>query len=423
MAFLRKLGALALIQVPLAIATIAAFDAVAYYTLSDDIAVNFPTYRIGYYVPDFLGRGYPREYYVANAERGFDIAPTPVARKDQFHEMDDVEITYPIWANEYGCFDNPHPSPAQNFVYFAGDSIVWGYAPFETKFGTVYERESGVETFKCGVTHTGQRHEFSKFLDIGKKLGRWPAKVVVFYSPTDVANDYLHPHSTVVDGGLADNARLDARNNVVRLGDDWFDMLRKRIADGKASKTESPPLHPIRWLMQYSFSLQMLNTGLYYLRNHLSAASDFVPVLGEEPMLHWAEKYEMWKGQKTFDIHRLVFLESQSGRYLFRDYPYAEPNKQVLREWRAHSSASGYELIVVILPPGDVGLTEDGAITKDFYVELKAFLKENDIRTIDLGEELQKREIEPASVYWEEGNSHFSIDGNILVGEILADLL
>ncbi|MGE0004270.1 MAG: hypothetical protein AB7S92_01655 [Parvibaculaceae bacterium] len=422
MSLLRKLGATALVQALLALATFAVFDTIAFFTLSDDFADNFPTYREGYWVPDFIGRGYPKDYYVANAERGFDIKPTAVPRTDQFHVLDDVGITYPVWSNQYGCFDTPHPSPAADFVYFAGDSIVWGYAPFETKFGTVYERESGVETFKCGVTHTGQRHQFSKFLEIGRKLGRWPAKVVVFYSPTDVANDYLHPHSTVIDGGLADNARLDADNNIVRLDQGWFDMLRRRIADGRAGESEHPPFHPIRSLMKYSFTLQLVNAGLYYVRNHVPVVSGYVPVLGEEPLLHWADKYEIYRGQKLYDLHRLVYLESRSGKYRYRDYPYAEANKKVLREWRAHAAASGYELIVVILPAGDMGLTEDGTVPKDFYSELKEFLKQNDIHTIDLGEELEKRKIDPASIYW-EGASHFSIDGNILVGEILTDLL
>jgi hypothetical protein len=423
MASFRKLGTIALIQVLLVIAIVAAFDAIVFFSMSEETAYNFPTYREGYYVADFLGRGYPKNYYVANAERGFDIAPTAVARKDQFHELDDVEVTYPIWANEFGCFDTPHPSPSANFVYFAGDSIAWGYAPFETKFGTVYERESGIETFKCGVTHTGQRHQFSKFLDIGKKLGRWPAKAVVFYSPTDVANDYLHPHSTVVDGGLADNARLDAENNVVRLDDGWFDELRKRIADAAASETNNPPFHPIRALMKYSFTLHMVNAGLYYIKNQVPSLAAYVPVLGEEPLLHWADKYEVYKGQKLYDLHRLVYLESRSGRFSYSDFPYAQANKDVLLAWQAHAAQSGYALIVVLLPAGEMGLTDDGPVQKDFYGEVKSFLTKNGIRTVDLGEELEKREIDPGSIYWEGGNSHFSIDGNILVGEILTDLL
>lgn len=423
MPFLRKTAAIALIQVPLAIATIAIFDVIVFFWLPDQTALNFPTYREGYYVPDFLGRGYPKGYYVANPERGFDIAPTEVPRTDLFHEMDDVEVTYPIWSNQYGCFDKPHPAPAANFVYFAGDSIAWGYAPYETKFGTAYERESGVETFKCGVTHTGQRHQFSKFLEIGKKLGRWPAKVVVFYSPTDVANDYLHPHSTVIDGGLADNARLDIDNNIVRLDNGWFDEIRKRIADAAAGETKQAPFHPIRYLMQYSFTLQMVNTGLYFIKNKLPSSSRYIPTLGEEPLLHWADKYEVYKGQKLYDLHRLVYLECRAGYYSYTNFPYARANKTVIADWQAHAKSSGYELIIVLLPAGEMGLSDRWEGEGDFYREVKTFLAKTGVHTIDLGEELERRKIDPASVYWEGGNSHFSIDGNILVGEILVDLL
>jgi hypothetical protein len=413
---LGRTGAIGL-QIGLLVATVAIFDTVAFYTLSDDMEAALPGYREGYYVPDFFGRGYPKDYYVANADRGFDIAPTDTPRTDQWHYLDDVDVRYQLWSNNLGCFDTPHPNPAPNYVYFAGDSVTWGYAPFETKFGTIFEKETGIETFKCGVTHSGTRHEFSKFLEIGQKVGRWPAKVAVFYSPTDVANDYLHPHSTVVDHGLADKARLDIDNNVVHLDESWFEMIRERI---KTAKAGEKGLNHI--LLQYSFTTQLVNAGLYWLKDSLPWIASYIPTIGDQPFLHWADKYEVYKGQKTYDLHRMTYLGTNTGIYEYKDFPYAEPNKKVIAQWKEHADKNHYDLIFFLLPAGQAFFEPDNNTTVDFYGELKAYLEGLGIRYVDLGKELRDRKIGPEAVYWPD-NSHFSIDGNIIVGEMLPGFL
>lgn len=412
----NRLGAIAL-QLGLLFATVVIFDTVAFYTLSDDMEGALPGYREGYYVPDFFGRGYPKDYYIANDDRGFDIAPTDKPRTDQWHYLDDVDVRYQLWSNNLGCFDTPHPNPAPNYIYFAGDSVTWGYAPFDTKFGTIFEKETGVETFKCGVTHSGTRHEFSKFLEIGKKVGRWPAKVAVFYSPTDVANDYLHPHSTVVDHGLADKARLDINNNIVRLDETWFTMIRERI---KAAKAGEKGLNHV--LLQYSYTTQLVNAGLYWLKDTLPWASPYIPTIGDQPFLHWADKYEMYKGQKTFDLHRMTYLGTKDGFYNYKNFPYADANKKVIADWKKHADENHYELVFFLLPAGQAFFERDSHSTVDFYAELKEYLHGLGIRSVDLGDELIKRKVEAESVYWPD-NSHFSIDGNIIVGEMLPEFL
>jgi hypothetical protein len=413
---------LLVLQGLLLVPTLAAIDFAAYWLMPDNAAVNFPTYREGYYVPDFFGRGYPKDYYEANAERGFDIKPTDTPRTDQIHVLDDVDVSYNIWSNRYGCFDAPHNHPMQApYYYFAGDSITWGYSPYETKFATVFEQITGIETFKCGVTHSGQRHEFSKFLDVVSQAGKMPDKVVVVYSPTDVANDYLYPHSTVIDGGLVDMKRLDGQNRTVQLGQDWFDMLHARKEEGR-HLAEGDSFSLSKWLMQYSISSQFLNAGLFAMRNHFPAIAANVPVLGEEPLLHWADKYEFFHSQKLYDLHRLVYQETLGGTYRYTNYPEAEPNKEVLREWRAHAAANNYKLVLMLLPIAPIVGAEVEMIASSPYSELKDFLNQNKISFLDLSEELTKAGIDPASVFW-ESESHFSIDGNIQVGELLAKLL
>ena len=113
------------------------------------------------------------------------------------------------------------------------------------------------------MTHTGQRSQFSKFLEISKKLGRWPERVIVVYSPTDTANDYMYPHSTVVDGGLTDTRMLDSNYNIVQLDQGWFDQVRAERAAAKPAESGEPTSFSLsRTLLTYSFTAQMLNAGL-----------------------------------------------------------------------------------------------------------------------------------------------------------------
>jgi hypothetical protein len=412
----RRTG-LVILQLGLLVATVVAFDTLAYYTLSDDMEAALPGYREGYYVPDFFGRGYPKDYYVAKDDRGFDILPTDSPRTDQWHDLDDVGVKYQMWSNNLGCFDTPHPNPQPGYFYFAGDSVTWGYAPFETKFGTIFEKETGIETFKCGVTHTGTRHEFAKFLDIGNKVGRWPGKVAVFYSATDVANDYMHPHATVVDHGLADKARLDIDNNIVQLDDGWFEMIRERI---KSAQADESGFHHV--LLQYSFTTQIVNAGLYWLKDTVPWIGSYVPTIGDQPFLHWADKYEVYKGQKLYDVHRMSYLGTKDGIFEYENFPYAAENKKVIAQWKKHADEHDYELVFFLLPAGADFFEPAAAGGVDFYGQLKAYLTKTGIRYIDLGKELRNRGIGPETVYWPD-NSHFSIDGNIIVGEMLPQFL
>jgi hypothetical protein len=295
--------------------------------------------------------------------------------------------------------------------------VTWGYAPFETKFGTIFEKETGIETFKCGVTHTGTRHEFAKFLEIGNKVGRWPGKVAVFYSATDVANDYLHPHATVVDHGLADKARLDIDNNIVQLDEGWFEMIRERI---KAAQADESGFHHV--LLQYSFTTQIVNAGLYWLKDTLPWIAAYVPTIGDQPFLHWADKYEVYRGQKLYDVHRMSYLGTKDGIFEYENFPYAAENKKVIAQWKKHADEHGYELVFFLLPAGADFFEPAAAGGVDFYSQLKAYLTKTGIRYVDLGKELRNRGIGPESVYWPD-NSHFSIDGNIIVGEMLPQFL
>ena len=180
------------------VAPVLAFDIISFWLLPAGYLLQFREYRrdSGPEVGGFAD--YPRYYFVRHPQRGFDIGTN--RRTD--HWVDGV--TYPIWSNAIGCFDKEH-TRYDPYVYFAGDSMTWGYTPFEQKFGTLIENMTGVRILKCGVTHTGQRHQYQKFIEIVEQIGRLPRALFVFYYWNDIANDYAHPHSTVIDGWQVNN--------------------------------------------------------------------------------------------------------------------------------------------------------------------------------------------------------------------------
>ena len=133
------------------VVTIALIDVVLFFTLPEQIGSRLPGYREGFYLIEILGRGYPKDYFEANAERGFDIKPTDVPRTDQVHHME--EYSYHVWSNAIGCFDKPVGTLKDKFWYLAGDSIAWGHAKFENLIGSMLEKYDGIDVLQCGVTH------------------------------------------------------------------------------------------------------------------------------------------------------------------------------------------------------------------------------------------------------------------------------
>ena len=198
-------------------------DTLLFMFLPPNFVRNFYPYRSGgtlaeYGLGGVTNGNYPNNYFVSHPTRGFDIRPG--ARGT--HSVDG--FSYPIWSNRLGCFDREWDSQSQDYYYFAGDSNTWGYTPFEEKFATIFEERSGVRSMKCGVPHTGQLHQFGKFVEIVRKITTLPKHVIVGYCDNDISNDYAHPHSTVAGGWLVDDVFLDERDySLVRVDRPWIE--------------------------------------------------------------------------------------------------------------------------------------------------------------------------------------------------------
>jgi hypothetical protein len=408
------------LQLGLLAVTIAALDALLYLLAPAEVVARFPTYRENAFIVDVIGRGYPKDYFEPHPERGFDIKPTDTPRTDQVHYLDD--FYYNVWSNKIGCFDKPIETPKDRFWYMAGDSIAWGHAKFEDLMGTIIEQQEGIELLQCGVTHTGQRHQFSKFQEITAKLGKMPERVLVFYSPTDTVNDYLYPHTTVKGGGLAEIRMLGENNEGVDVGDDWFAQKKAEREAAKVNADGIPQAFSLsRFLMKYSLSAQLLNAGLHAADRRLPWIGNHIGMLGEDPTLDWYEKYFRYHDKKIYDIHRMTYFQTLNGQVSYTNFPYAEANKTVIHQWQEHARANGYKLEFVLSHPGPSRVYEDISVT-NFYKEFIAFLDGEGIKYYDLVAELEKREIETDDLYWEQ-DLHMSGRGNRIVGRILSELL
>lgn len=410
---------------------IALFDIVMYKLLPTSYTTGFKEYRKEP-SPDVPGRSeYPQHYFVEHPRRGFDIGPG----QQGYHWVEGVD--YPIWSNTLGCFDGEHPRDS-DYVYFAGDSFTWGYTPYEQKFGTLVEQKSGAAIFKCGVTHTGQRHQFEKFRDIVEQHGHAPKAVFVFYSANDVANDYAHPHSTIMRGWQIDSAGLDPDNNIVRLTEA---ELNQKIEDGLAKMERRRRLwwqSAAKPLLRYSLSASIINTISEKAQDsiELKRQQDKAAESHAELDHSHAEKTQdntpaTTKAKDASElaaavdskqaptarrpVRNLYYLPaSRTNEYWYRNNPYAEANKQALLDFKTFAEQRGIELVVVLIPGKNL------ATDTRWYHQLHSFLKDRGIEYLDLAAPFKERELRSEEIYW-VFDGHFSPAGNKLVADILIE--
>lgn len=412
--------------------TIGLFDALMYHMLPISYSKGFTEYRKAP-APSVPGRSeYPQYYFVDHPTRGFDIG----LNQQGTHWVEGVE--YPIWSNSLGCFDGEH-SQASDYVYFAGDSFTWGYAPFEQKFGTLVEQQGDIDIFKCGVTHTGQRHQFEKFRDIVEQHGSAPKAVFVFYTANDLANDYAHPHTAVMLGWQIDSVGLDTNNTIVRYTDT---ELKQKFEQALAKLDRKRRLwwqSAAKPLLRYSLSANILNGVSEKVKVAIeegqqpnapatasqqqpelataeaslaepAPAEDGSPAVEPEPVEH-----ATLTPQQRQEAKSLYLLPAGDHHgYGFIDNPYSLPNKQALLDFKTYSQRQGTKYIVVLIPgkwiPNDTL----------WYQELHSFLRDNEIEYLDLATAFAERDLRTEDLYWVH-DGHFSPAGNKQVADILIE--
>lgn len=195
--------------------------------------------------------GYPKFYFRADEQSGFDISDNFPVQMLHFADGDTR-----IWSNEMGCFDYPYHDE-ENYILLVGDSFTWGYAPFETKFGNIIENYSGRRVLKCGVSGYGSKQEMIKIHKLAARAGRMPSLIIVGYCiGNDLKDDYLFPHITFQDGYLLNKSTIgNLSTGEKRVYSEA--ELKDQLSNWKNFGLSGPPAHPyiqrLNWWFKQNF--------------------------------------------------------------------------------------------------------------------------------------------------------------------------
>jgi len=372
------------------------FDISTYHFIPDERAAKFWRYKkpIPLY-NRFGGRGgYPQYYYISNNQRGFDIATN---RKDNKHyiQKDFINtIEYDIWSNSLGCFDIEHKN-LSNYIYLAGDSYAWGYTPFENKFGTILEASLSIPIIKCGVSHTGQKHQLSKAKEVIAKIGIPPKIILVLWTQNDPANDHFHPHSTVIDGWQVNKVVLNNNDEQVIVEDSILRNKIKQVISKKDRKLAKlvKEGHTFKgFLRKYSIISHIVNKTLYLFKA---------------------------KNEKISNLQRpnpenlkSIYLHSAMEYSNLKIYPYnniyTQKNKEALMNFKIYADSMGSKLIVILESRGQNQLSE-----------VLHYLKGSGITYYDLG---SYQDLNKPGLRWQL-DGHWNKEGNTVVATLLHKIL
>ena len=394
-----------ILQAALLLGTLVVFDVLFWFLVPDHIAKIFYRYgyRAGTETGAFGGRQtYPKDYFSAHPTRGFDIRPGMRG----VHRVEGQR--FPVWSNRFGCFDRERLTIPRNYYYFAGDSYTWGYAPFEDRFVNRFEARTGRPSLNCGVTHTGTRHQFDKFQEILKQIGHAPGRVVVGYYPNDIANDYFHPHSTVIEGWLVDEVFVGAHNRKVSVDRTHIkNVVARKIVDATPRTALGRGFQwAIGQVRHYSILACMANETRKAIASLVSNDNAAAP-RGALPVYH---------GEQIREVYVLDQATYGAGRLGYGDSKLSAPNMLALERWRNHSEAENYQLTLLLIPP----VQQYNSV--EFFAELRAFLTRSKIDFVDLAEEFHQRKLSKDQLFWAH-DPHLSPGGHHIVADILAHRL
>jgi lysophospholipase L1-like esterase len=371
------------------IATIVTIDAVG-YIFKDKINIFFPNYGRG--IEDF-SRGYPIGHFKNDSEIGFDITPNfEVEASTKSSEF----LTYDVWGNSYGCFDDEWSEDSiVDGIYLAGDSFTWGYAKYEKKFGTLLEERLGRKVYACGVTHTGQGHQFKKF----KRLfdnGLKPSLVIVNVVTNDSDNDFFFPHTAIVNGFMVENIEScgDFTDPNFRYNKLAYEDVVKFVSEKQNEVSSIKSL-----LRQFSLTANVTNEltrSIGYKMNSL--------VQEENKII-----------QKT-SCNKISVYQNLSGiDSLYPVSKFTEKNREFISNWIVHSELNDYKLIFSFIPEKDITSNSSIKFIKQYILEKGGSAYSFD----DYCDATCRSESE---VYYQD-DGHFNESGNELYAQYLLKLI
>lgn len=382
------------------------FDLGAYILIPNEGFPIFPAYK-NWSTRSKLNeaiRVYPRNYHVADSQMGFDIAPNQPATN---FVMPDRTVS--IFSNDLGCMDRhtlAEIKQAPSYEYITGDSFTWGYAEYDSKYPTMYEAQTGKIVAKCGVTHSGQAHQFDKFQQVVKRIGYYPKRVIIGYFENDVVNDFVYPHTTIIEGFQVDTAQVNSRYQLVPRD---LNQVRKTILQSIDGMYDSSRERFLDWVRAHSLSVNLIAFGsnTLFAKNSGKQSSTSDPMQGNRSAADTIDT-------PLYSIYKLADNVGFDQNYLKLEI--TEPNRRAIRHWVKDAQEHSYELIFVLIP------TKGGYAQLDSYQGLKQFLQEQPVSYIDLAKPF-KESGKPAEYFYWKSDGHWNNEGNVFVGQYLAKQL
>ncbi len=325
-------------------------------------------------------RNFPRDYFINDDKKGFDIRSS--AKPINLRVPSEIGYEYPIFSNNEGCFnlELSENKSKQEIIYMAGDSFTWAYVPYEKKFSTIYnDLNSKYIVLNCGVPHTGQLHQFSKFNDIFNQHDNISV-VIVNLVANDVDNDFFYPHTTVIDGDLIEDSFWCIENN---------DIKKIKKSRESINREKSLPQFLIS-LLRYSASSNVAyfsarNIAKYLMYN--TNASKYLTCPNLSPNIYG---YKNWS-------------------YNIQD-EFAAPNIKAIKKWINHSKSNNYRLIFSIIPHKDKNI--------EHFRDLEIILKGLNAEFYNFNNYIIDEGLPKDKLYWVH-DGHFNIAGNIAYANYL----
>ena len=340
------------------------------------------------------GRGYPRFYHINNRKRGFDIA---LNYPKKFIKKPLEGSPYLTFSNSLGCYDDEFFDKKLD-IYLAGDSQTWGYSPYEDQWGTIIDKKTPLLVAKCGVTHTGQLHQFSKFIDITDKLGYFPKIVIVSLMKNDIENDFSHPHTIIIDGYQVN--------------------MTKTVLDFKTKKFSRLQMDKATLLRSYDKYKEDLDRELI-----LNNLRDYDPRFFSASLIFFAEivkKIDKFskdkKNKKNFKLQKGEIWNAIYGpnKYISKkSYPiknnFAKKQIEVISNWISHSKDNNYRLIFS---------NPDMLSSVGYFEPLKKFIIQRKGEFWDFDKYLVTKNIDKKDLRW-KFDGHMNIKGNKIYANFL----
>lgn len=374
------------------IVTMIAVDAIAYLGFREKIQTVLPGYGLN--ITNF-DRGYPRYHFRADDELGFDINAnfqTTTSTKPAEY------ITYDVWGNSFGCFDDEWSTEdQQGGVYIAGDSFMWGYVSYDKKAATLLQDLIEMPVYECGVTHTGQRHQFEKFKQ-NFQQGIKPSIVVVNISWNDINNDFFFPHTTVVEGYMVETVEQCGNHT-----DNTYSF--NKISNEEAESVVSEALHAT-------------TTARSTFRTYSLTANVLVRLIEAIPSSQRVA--DNTSGAAQVDCQMWLYggiYETLGPEYLQSDL--SLPNREAITQWIQHASNNGYEIVFSLIPAKSTDTVT--------YPFIRTFIEAMGPTVIDFDVFVGEAGLEKNMLYYETdehlnetGNKHYAAFLGSAITEILA---